>query len=120
MGSGPNVTTTADTTPVTPNSVEFTDLPPAGGCDTEASPTTASTLVIPLVDVQTSTWRNASAGEPILLDWRVPRIRVLIAQELLGFVPPQYTETIRERNLTQGIISSPGREPQDVKVSLSG
>jgi hypothetical protein len=117
MGSAKDPTKTARTARVQPNTVCVGDLPPV------SSGTTVSedlSVVISLLDVAPEIWLRLNVGDAVVvLTTALPRLEVRSNGEYLGVVPPQYAETVLERQLFFGSCVVVGRGPSDLRVRLS-
>jgi len=113
MGSGKQPTKTATTGRAQSNTVSFQNLPGGAGVEREIA------LVIPLRDINEGVWIQLAVGTPVTLQpIAKTEIRVTCNAGFLGFVPPQYIETVLERALMVGRVEVKGSEASQLRVRL--
>ena len=118
MGSGNDPTKTARTARVQENTVAVDDLPPVA--NTSDGEGTDLSIVIPLTEMNEEVWRRLKKGDGVrVVNQSSVKLQVMTNMEYLGSVPPQYVETVLERQLFLGTCVVVGRIPSDLRVRLS-
>lgn len=118
MGSAKDPTKTAKNARVQTNTVLAGDLPSVfGGSNAERKDLS---IVIPVTDINEEAWRRRTRGDGVTVLTAAPaRLQVMTNTEYLGAIPPQYVETVLERQLFVGTCVEVGEVASDLRVRLS-
>ena len=118
MGSAKDPTKTAKTARVQTNTVAVDDLPPVSSQPNSQGKDLS--ITIPLTDVNEGVWRRLNRGDAVsVMSAGLALLQVTTKTEYLGTVPPQYVETVLERQLLLGSCVVVGEVPADLRVRLS-
>ncbi len=114
MGSRKDPTITAETAPVQTNTVSFGDLPAHNVSDA-----VDLAITVPLIAIDEMVWASTIRGAQIqVVRPRPLRVEILRDSTYLGLVPPQYVETVIERQLVAGDVQRTGNIPSELRVRL--